>query len=675
MRWRMTWANVAVAAAILGPLPPVGFVRAAGTPVAGFTLEDVRGKQHSLDDLAGEQLVVIAFLGTECPLAKLYSPRLARLHQAYGPRGVAFVAINSNVHDSLAEIAASARTHGLEFPVLKDPGNRVADQFGATRTPEVFVLDRDRVIRYSGRIDDQYGVGYVREKPGRNELADALDELLAGKSVTMPRADPVGCLIGRVRKPEAGATVTYSNRIAPILRDRCVECHRSGDIAPFALTTYDEAAGWAEMIAEVVRDQRMPPWHASGEFGSFHNDRSLSDDDKKAIEQWAKDGAPEGDPAGLPAAQTFVEGWQLPQPPDLVLPIQAEPFRIQAEGEVAYQWFIVDPGFTADTWIKGVEIVPGNRAVVHHILAFVRMPDDAIGIGEGKGYFAGYVPGVRADALPDGMARLVPAGARLAFQVHYTPVGTVQEDLSRIGLVFADPATITHRVVSSSALQRDLEIPAREANYRAEAKSRRIPWSTLLLSMSPHMHLRGKTIRYEAEYPDGTREVLLDVPRYDFNWQTEYRLTNPLTLPPGTRIHAVAHFDNSATNPSNPDPDKTVSWGDQSWDEMMIGYFTIAVPAAIEIAVPESDLRGPAEVAADSERKTRKMFHRLDANGDAALTIGEVPLAMKAAFWSTDKDGSGTVSEGEFIAVVAEYLKTQRPAKVPKPSSAAPGGE
>ena len=675
MRWRMTWANVAVAAAILGPLPPVGFVRAAGTPVAGFTLEDVRGKQHSLDDLAGEQLVVIAFLGTECPLAKLYSPRLARLHQAYGPRGVAFVAINSNVHDSLAEIAASARTHGLEFPVLKDPGNRVADQFGATRTPEVFVLDRDRVIRYSGRIDDQYGVGYVREKPGRNELADALDELLAGKSVTMPRADPVGCLIGRVRKPEAGATVTYSNRIAHILRDRCVECHRSGDIAPFALTTYDEAAGWAEMIAEVVRDQRMPPWHASGEFGSFHNDRSLSDDDKNAIEQWAKDGAPEGDPAGLPAAQTFVEGWQLPQPPDLVLPIQAEPFRIQAEGEVAYQWFIVDPGFTADTWIKGVEIVPGNRAVVHHILAFVRMPDDAIGIGEGKGYFAGYVPGVRADALPDGMARLVPAGARLAFQVHYTPVGTVQEDLSRIGLVFADPATITHRVVSSSALQRDLEIPAREANYRAEAKSRRIPWSTLLLSMSPHMHLRGKTIRYEAEYPDGTREVLLDVPRYDFNWQTEYRLTNPLTLPPGTRIHAVAHFDNSATNPSNPDPNKTVSWGDQSWDEMMIGYFTIAVPAAIEIAVPESDLRGPAEVAADSERKTRKMFHRLDANGDAALTIGEVPLAMKAAFWSTDKDGSGTVSEEEFVAVVAEYLKTQRPAKVPKPSSAAPGGE
>jgi hypothetical protein len=230
-------------------------------------------------------------------------------------------------------------------------------------------------------------------------------------------------------------------------------------------------------------------------------------------------------------------------------------------------------------------------------------------------------------------------------------------------------------VVSSSALQRDLEIPAREANYRAEAKSRRIPWSTLLLSMSPHMHLRGKTIRYEAEYPDGTREVLLDVPRYDFNWQTEYRLTNPLTLPPGTRIHAVAHFDNSATNPSNPDPNKTVSWGDQSWDEMMIGYFTIAVPAAIEIAVPESDLRGPAEVAADSERKTRKMFHRLDANGDAALTIGEVPLAMKAAFWSTDKDGSGTVSEGEFVAVVAEYLKTQRPAKVPKPSSAAPGGE
>ena len=668
MRYGMMLARVALTTSMVGAMLPLAAVRGADAdarPVASFTLEDSRGQPHSLDDLADKQFVVIAFLGTECPLAKLYGPRLARLHETYGPRGVAFVAINSNVHDSLAEVAAYARTHGIEFPVLKDPGNQVADQLGATRTPEVFVLDRDRVIRYAGRIDDQYGVGFVREKPGRNELAEALDELLDGKTVTTPRADAVGCLIGRARKPEAGATVTYSNRIAHILQERCVECHRSGDIAPFALTNYDEVAGWAEMIAEVVRDQRMPPWHASGDFGSFHNDRSLSEDDKNAIEQWAKDGAPEGDPADLPASKTFVEGWQLPQSPDLVLPIQAEPFQIKAEGEVAYQWFIVDPGFEEDMWIKGVEIVPGNRAVVHHILAFVRMPDDVVGIGEGKGYFAGYVPGVRADALPDGMARLVPAGARLAFQVHYTPIGTVQEDLSKIGLVFADPATITHRVVSSSALQRNLEIPAGEPDYRVEAKSRRIPWGTRLLSMSPHMHLRGKAIRYEVEYPNGTREVLLDVPRYDFNWQTEYRLTEPLTLPPGTRIHAVAHFDNSAANPSNPDPEKTVSWGDQSWDEMMIGYFTVAVPIDVEIAVPESDLRGPAEVAADADTKSRKMFHRLDANGDAGLTIGEVPLAMKAAFGSTDKDGSGTVSEEEFVAVVAEYLKTQRPAKAP----------
>ena len=668
MRYGMMVARVALTASMVGAMLPLAAVRGAAAdarPVASFTLKDARGQPHSLDDLAGKHLVVIAFLGAECPLAKLYGPRLARLHETYGPRGVAFVAINSNVHDSLAEVAAYARTHGIEFPVLKDPGNQVADQLGATRTPEVFVLDRDRVIRYSGRIDDQYGVGFVREKPGQNELAEALDELLDGKTVTTPRADAVGCLIGRARKPEAGATVTYSNRIARILQERCVECHRSGDIAPFALTNYDEVAGWAEMIAEVVRDQRMPPWHASGDFGSFHNDRSLSEDDKNAIEQWAKDGAPEGDPADLPASKTFVEGWQLPQSPDLVLPIQAEPFQIKAEGEVAYQWFIVDPGFKEDMWIKGVEIVPGNRAVVHHILAFVRMPDDVVGIGEGKGYFAGYVPGVRADALPDGMARLVPAGARLAFQVHYTPIGTVQEDLSKIGLVFADPATITHRVVSSSALQRNLEIPAGEPDYRVEAKSRRIPWGTRLLSMSPHMHLRGKAIRYEVEYPNGTREVLLDVPRYDFNWQTEYRLTEPLTLPPGTRIHAVAHFDNSAANPSNPDPEKTVSWGDQSWDEMMIGYFTVAVPIDVEIAVPESDLRGPAEVAADADTKSRKMFHRLDANGDAGLTIGEVPLAMKAAFGSTDKDGSGTVSEEEFVAVVAEYLKTQRPANAP----------
>jgi hypothetical protein len=285
------------------------------------------------------------------------------------------------------------------------------------------------------------------------------------------------------------------------------------------------------------------------------------------------------------------------------------------------------------------------------------------------------VPGQRATTFPPGHARRIPARSKFVFQMHYTPDGREREDLTRVGLVRIPREEVTHEVITLAAVEQDFEIPPNDAAYPVQARLKGFTKGSTLLAVSPHMHLRGKAIRYEAEYPNGTREVLLDVPRYDFNWQTEYRLAEPLMLPPGTRIHAVAHFDNSAANPSNPDPDKTVSWGDQSWDEMMIGYFTVAVPTDVEIAVPESDLRGPADVAADAETKSRKMFHRLDANGDAALTIGEVPLAMKAGFGSTDKDGSGTVSEEEFVAVVAEYLKKQRPAKVPQPSSAAAGGE
>jgi len=644
----------------IGLTAPEAPPEASGQHCDGFTLSDGRGIAHSLADFDAKQIVVIAFLGTECPLAKLYGPRLEQLWRQYGPRGVAFLAVNSNAHDSPEEIARYAQTHGITFPVLKDQDHRVADQLGASRTPEVFVLDRQRTVRYSGRIDDQYGVGYSRERPGRTDLAAAIDDVLAGREVTTPKTDAIGCIIGRAREHRASGAVTYSNRIATILQNRCVECHRAGDIGPFSLVSYEDAAGWSEMIAEVVRDQRMPPWHARSEEGQFRNDRQLSEDEKVAIARWAADGAPQGEATDLPEPRAFVTGWQLPKDPDAVFTIQKRPFQVQAEGELDYQWFVVDPGFTKDTWVRAVEIVPGNRSVVHHILAFVRTGDATIGIGDGKGYFAGYVPGARADTLPTGMAKLVPAGAKLAFQVHYTPNGSRQIDQSKIGLVFADPGSVTHRVVSSSALSRDVKIPPQVADHREEARSRGIPWDSQLLSMSPHMHFRGKSIRYEAVFPDGRREGLLDVPRFDFNWQTEYRLNKPLALPAGSRIEVVAHFDNSAANPNNPDPSKLVTWGEQSWDEMLIGYFTIALPVDVEIALPESDLRAPSEAAAMNDRRARKIFQRLDANGDAALTVDEVPLAMKVAFSLADKDGNGQVSVEEFAAVASGYLNGSR---------------
>ncbi len=644
---------------LVGPKESVGRTFPLDHHVDSFTLKDFRGKTHSLDDIK-TPWVVVAYLGTECPLAKLYGPRLVNLQEKYGPQGVSFLAINANLQDSITEISAYARIHDIDFPILKDVGNHVADQMGAERTPQVYILDRQRNVRYCGRIDDQYGVGYVRDEARRHDLAIALDELLAGKKVSMPLTVATGCHIGRFREPDPDAKITYANRIAHIFQQRCVECHREGDIAPFALADYDEVAGWAPMIEEVVREQRMPPWHANPAHGHFVNDRLLSAEEKKDIYQWVADGAPEGDRADLPEPREFVTGWQLPQTPDEIYSIQDEPFRVQAEGEVKYQWFEVELGFEEDRWVQGVEILPGNRAVVHHILAFVKEAGKSgRELGASRGFFAGYVPGLRAKPLPTGMAKFLPAGATLAFQVHYTPIGSVQFDQSKIGLVFADPEQVTHRVISSSAMNHTFEIPPGESNHREEGASRKIPWDSQLLSMTPHMHVRGKSFRYEAMYPDGTTKVLLDVPQYDFNWQTEYRLAKGLDLPAESRIHAVAYFDNSSANLNNPDPKKTVYWGDQTWDEMLIGYFLIAVPVDSPVAMPESNLQTPAGAQAALEKGIKKMFRRADANDDGEISKEEAPPILKAAFALTDTDGNGTLSLDELRVAVKKYLKSR----------------
>lgn len=546
-------------------------------PLRAIDVADHRGRVWKLQEFDESNCLVMVFLGTECPLANLYARRVAELQQVYGPRGVAFVAVMSNRQDSIAEIAAFVRRHELQFPVLKDAGNRLADLLGAERTPEAFVLDRDRMVRYWGRIDDQYGIGHARDEAETHELRDAIEDLLAGHSpkVTMTRS--VGCLIGRQKEAVPSAQVTFSEHVAPILQQRCVECHREGEIAPFSLTDYDEAVGWADMIAEVVRDGRMPPWHANPAHGQFANDRSMTSEEKQILYVWADAGAPQGDPAKKPETPQFVSSWQLPREPDLVLPVSPEPFEVPADGAVRYQYFKVDPELTEDRWLEAVELLPGNRAVVHHILCMVRPKGSEGGLSGARDFLAAYVPGARVQPHPPGMAKRLPANSELIFQVHYTPIGTPQTDLSRLGLVFADADEITHEIKTDSALQTRLQIPPHDANYTVDAISPSGMPAAQLLSLSPHMHLRGKAFRYTLHAPDGRREILLDVPAYDFNWQTTYQLAEPLPLAPGWRLACTAVFDNSKDNLNNPDPTATVGWGDQTWDEMMIGYFHYAV--------------------------------------------------------------------------------------------------
>ena len=550
--------------------------------VHDFALQDFRGKKYSLQDFEDSKLVVCVFLGTECPLVKLYASRLAGLDEQYTSQGVAFVGINSNQQDSLTEIASYARRHGIRFPILKDLGNRFADQMKAQRTPEAFVWDQAGRVRYRGRVDDQFGVGYIRNEPTRRDLAAALDELLSGLPVSTPITEPAGCIIGRVREPDKDSPVTYSDQIVRILQKQCVECHRPGEIAPFTLLSYEDVVGWAEMIAEVVDQGRMPPWHADPIHGEFSNDRRLTAQEKEQIHEWVRRGAPEGDPAKLPAPPKFITGSQLPQPADMELFMRDEPFVVKAEGEVAYQNFVVDPQFTEGKWIKMAEALPGNRAVVHHIVVFVRPPNlkHRRGFAQGLEFLTTYVPGYLARPLPDGMAKWLPPGSRLIFQMHYTPIGQEQSDRSKLRLVFASPDEVKRMVVSSAVQIRhkDLLIPAHAADHRSEARGRVRFKDAELLSLFPHMHLRGKKFRIDAKYPSGEQETLLNVPQYDFNWQTTYRLLNPKPIPRGTELIIVGHHDNSLANLANPDPTKPVRWGDQTWEEMLIALYEWSVP-------------------------------------------------------------------------------------------------
>lgn len=628
-------------------LAPIAAADIKDQPV-DFCLQDFRGKEHRLSDYSDSRVVVLAFLGTECPLAKLYGPRLQAIAQDFGD-DVTLLGINSNVQDSLTEIAAYARRHELSFPILKDVGNRFADAVKATRTPEVVVLGEQRRIRYRGRIDDQYGVGYIRNHPQQHDLRDAVKSLLAGAPIATPTTEPVGCLIGRARESVDDAPVTYSNQIARIFQRRCVECHREGDIAPFELTDYDEAAGWAEMIEEVVRERRMPPWHADPDHGQFVDDRALTTDEREQIFRWVADGAPEGDPNQLPTPRKFTSGWQLPREPDLVLNVSNEPFRVQAEGEVEYQWFSADPNFEHDRWLQAAEILPGNRAVVHHILAFSRPKGSGErGISERDGYLVAYVPGLRARPFPKGMAKLIPAGSEIVFQVHYTPIGSEQFDQSKIGLIFADETEITHIVQTSHAINTEFKIPPHADNFEVQHTTPAAPHDVLLLSMMPHMHLRGKSFRYDARLPDGTTETLLDVPHYDFNWQTSYHLLEPRTLSKGTKIHCVAHFDNSEDNLANPDPSAEVHWGDQTSDEMMLGYFDIARPIREDL----SALNPFGREGANPRSAAESLISMLDKNDDGQLQRNEVERKHLPIFWLVDGDRNGTVTLDELANAI-----------------------
>jgi hypothetical protein len=394
---------------------------------------------------------------------------------------------------------------------------------------------------------------------------------------------------------------TFYKDVLPVLQKRCQQCHRPGEPAPMSLLTYQQVQPWAKAIREALLTHKMPPWPADPRYGHFANDRSLSRQELDTVVSWVDAGARVGDPAEAPPPAHFIEGWGIDKP-DAVFTMPHE-FHVPASGVLQYQYIVIPSGFTEDKWVQEAEARPGNRKLVHHMIAYVRPPgsqwlkDAQPGIpyvppqedrearrrrrarernSPPPELLVGFAPGLPPAILRPGQAKLVKAGSDFVFQMHYTADGKPDTDRSSIGLVFAKQPPM-ERVFTTSALNDKFVIAAGAPDQEVESEVT-LYKPAKLVDMMPHMHMRGKDFTFIADYPDGHSEVLLKVPHYNFHWQLLYTLAEEKLLPAGTRIHCVAHFDNSRNNPANPDPTKEVRWGDQSWDEMMIGWFDVAIP-------------------------------------------------------------------------------------------------
>jgi hypothetical protein len=581
-------------------------------------LRDVRGNRRPLRDFKDYKALVLIFVGAECPLSNLYLPELIVLEKAYRAKSVQFLAVYPNESEDLDQIASHAYDRDVPFPVVKDVGQKLANALGIVRVPGVVVLDADQGLRYRGRVDDRYGAASRRPKATRSDLAEAIDEVLAGKPVSVPETEADGCLIDRGRAATAKREVTYSRDVAAILQSRCQTCHRPGQVAPFSLLSYDDAVKHGRMIQEVVVQRRMPPWHADARYGQFANDRRLSRAEVDTLRAWVDAGMPRGDDRDLPKPVEWVEGWSFGKP-DMVLQMP-EAFEVPATGVVPYKNWIIETKFTEDRFVRTAECRPGAPGVVHHVVVYI-MREGQRGPVASDGTMSilvGWAPGDLGLFCPPDTALRVPKGARLRLEMHYTPNGTAVKDRSSVGITFADKPPNRELLLSEFA-NMNIAVAAHDPHFKAEATFR-VPADARILGFTPHMHWRGKHYFYEAIYPDGKKETLLSVPRWDFNWQSVYRFKEPLLMPKGTKLHAVAHWDNSKNNLLNPAPEKTVRFGLQSWEEMMVGFVAYVWDR------PET----AAELAKNPPKPSDRFFDRFDSNGDEIITKDEIPAQMQA---------------------------------------------
>ncbi len=541
-----------------------------GERVSRLPWRDLRGRPGRLGEVGARRGQVVALTDTSCPLAQKLAPSLARLQERCRDAGLDLVLLNTGEEEQRADAVRWVERHGIEVPYVMDSTGELARALDARTTTDVFLLDAEGRRVYRGAIDDRVGIGYTREVARETYLEAAIDALVEGEPVPVPATWAPGCVLD-LEEPEGASELTWHGRVSRIVERRCGSCHVEGGVAPFPLSARADLKRRKGMLRFVLEERLMPPWGAEPGSGPWRNDHSLPEAERADLLAWLEAGLPEGDPssAAPPSAAHDSTEWLIGTP-DLVVEIPREQ-SVPAEGYLDYIEFVVPLGLTEDRWVKAVEIQPTAPQVVHHVVVHVLTEG---GLRESRntlpGFMAGYVPGNRSNVLPPGFARKLPAGSRLFFQLHYTPNGTPAVDRTRLALVFQDEAP-EHEVKSIGVANKNFEIPAGEAHFAVEA-GLKLPKSIGVLSLMPHMHLRGEAFRITADPPKRAALTLLDVARYDFNWQFAYRFEDPVILPEGTRLGVTGWFDNSDANPANPNPSKDVRWGDQTYEEMMIGY-------------------------------------------------------------------------------------------------------
>ncbi len=553
-----------------------------------FRLLDHTDRSRELAYFNNYRAVVLVFTAVGCTNSQASVSSIKALRDQFEPQGVRFLLINASRDEARTNIAAQATALGIDLPILKDEGQLVAREMGVRATTEAFCFNTTNwMLFYRGALDDRSDFSVLKLPTTQNYLSNALASFLAGRVITPSRTVPPGCVIPLPVR----TNLSYATDIAPLLQAKCLRCHSEGNIGTWAMTNHTIVSNFSLSIKNEVLARRMPPWHADAQYGTFTNNNSLTPDESALLIQWINDGAPRGlgaDPLALTPQSTNAFPYTWPPAlgtPDVVLRIPTQ--NLPASGILNYVYVNVANTLPNDAWLRAAVVRPGNRRIVHHCLVYFGNNSTFMGL---DGYFAGYVPGMEPVPFPVGTGKLLPAGTVLKFQLHYTTTGQPETDQTELGLYLA-PAPPAAELQTKSAYDllsftgipffgiAPFSIPAGAADHPAVTASLTpsTTKSVLLHEISPHMHYRGSRFKCEAVYPDNSREVLLSVPKYDFHWQTLYRFAQPKLLPAGTRLVCSGAFDNSPQNHDNPDPTATVYFGEQTGDEMFIGYVNFSV--------------------------------------------------------------------------------------------------